>query len=128
MQFYEFIFLARSWASDRLLLALGLSRLARRADALIEGFRPGVLARLDLGWDTLHALNPKLVVCSLSGYGQTGPLSQRAGHDLNYTAMTGVLDQNRVDVVFEITEGPRSKVRQINIIGNEVFSDSELRG
>ncbi len=74
-----------------------LLRLARRADALIEGFRPGVLDRLGLGWETLHAENPKLVVCSLSGYGQTGPLAQRAGHDLNYIAMTGVLDQNRVN-------------------------------
>ncbi len=74
-----------------------LLRLARRADALIEGFRPGVLERLGLGWETLHAENPKLVVCSLSGYGQTGPLAQRAGHDLNYIAMTGVLDQARVD-------------------------------
>ncbi|MGZ8255445.1 MAG: CaiB/BaiF CoA transferase family protein [Burkholderiaceae bacterium] len=71
--------------------------LARRADALIEGFRPGVLERLGLGWQTLHAGNPRLVVCSLSGYGQNGPLAQRAGHDLNYTAMTGVLDQNRVN-------------------------------
>jgi alpha-methylacyl-CoA racemase len=73
--------------------------LARRADALIESFRPGVLARLGLGWEVLHAANPRLVVCSLSGYGQHGPLSQRAGHDLNYTAMTGVLDQNRVNGV-----------------------------
>lgn len=74
-----------------------LLELARRADALIEGFRPGVLARLGLGWETLHAENPRLVVCSLSGYGQTGPLAHRAGHDLNYIAMTGVLDQNRAD-------------------------------
>jgi crotonobetainyl-CoA:carnitine CoA-transferase CaiB-like acyl-CoA transferase len=74
-----------------------LLRLVPTADALIEGFRPGVLARLGLGWDVLHAANPRLVVCSLSGYGQTGPLAQRAGHDLNYCAMTGVLDQNRAD-------------------------------
>ena len=56
-----------------------LLRLVDRADALIEGFRPGVLARLSLGWETLHARNPRLVLCSLSGYGQSGPLSQRAG-------------------------------------------------
>ena len=72
-----------------------LLRLVDRADALIEGFRPGVLARLSLGWETLHERNPRLVLCSLSGYGQSGPLSQRAGHDLNYIAMTGVLDQIR---------------------------------
>jgi alpha-methylacyl-CoA racemase len=74
-----------------------LVRLAQRADALIEGFRPGVLGRLGLGWDELHRQNPKLVVCSLSGYGQHGPLAQQAGHDLNYIAMTGVLDQIRVN-------------------------------
>lgn len=73
-----------------------LLQLAQRADALIESFRPGVLERLGLGWDSLHDHNPRLVVCSLSGYGQRGPLSQKAGHDLNYIAMTGVLDQNRV--------------------------------
>ena len=77
-------------------------RLVDRADALIEGFRPGVLARLSLGWETLHARNPRLVLCSLSGYGQSGPLSQRAGHDLNYIAMTGVLDQIRAGGKFAI--------------------------
>ena len=74
-----------------------LMRLVDRADALIEGFRPGVLDRLGLGWKVLHARNARLVLCSLSGYGQTGPLAQRAGHDLNYIAMTGVLDQIRAD-------------------------------
>ena len=72
-------------------------RLVDRADALIEGFRPGVLDRLGLGWKTLNARNPRLVLCSLSGYGQNGPLAHRAGHDLNYIAMTGVLDQVRAD-------------------------------
>jgi crotonobetainyl-CoA:carnitine CoA-transferase CaiB-like acyl-CoA transferase len=71
--------------------------LVRRADALVEGFRPGVLERLGLGWEVLHAANPRLVMCSLSGYGQSGPLAQRAGHDINYAAMTGVLDQVRAD-------------------------------
>ncbi len=69
--------------------------LAATADALIESFRPGVLERLGLGWDVLHARNPRLVLCSISGYGQTGPLSQRAGHDINYIATSGVLDQIR---------------------------------
>jgi crotonobetainyl-CoA:carnitine CoA-transferase CaiB-like acyl-CoA transferase len=69
--------------------------LAATADALIESFRPGVLARLSLGWDVLHARNPRLVLCSISGYGQTGPLAQRAGHDINYIATSGVLDQIR---------------------------------
>jgi alpha-methylacyl-CoA racemase len=74
-----------------------LLALAKQADALVEGFRPGVLARLGLDWPALHAANPKLVVASLTGYGQDGPLAQHAGHDLNYLAMTGVLDQIRVD-------------------------------
>lgn len=72
-----------------------LLQLVDRADALIEGFRPGVMERLGLGWQILHERNPRLVLCSLTGYGQQGPLSQSAGHDLNYCAMTGVLDQNR---------------------------------
>lgn len=70
-----------------------LLELARGADVLIEGFRPGVMQRLGLGWDVLHAANPRLVVCAISGYGQTGPWSQRAGHDINYIAMAGVLQQ-----------------------------------
>lgn len=72
-----------------------LLKLVDTADALIEGFRPGVMARLGLGWAVLHARNPKLVVCSLSGYGQNGPLAQAAGHDINYLATSGVLDQIR---------------------------------
>ena len=63
------------------------------ADVLIEGFRPGVMQRLGLGWPVLHAANPKLVVCAISGYGQASVWSQRAGHDINYIAMAGVLEQ-----------------------------------
>jgi crotonobetainyl-CoA:carnitine CoA-transferase CaiB-like acyl-CoA transferase len=67
--------------------------LARRADVLIESYRPGVLARLGLGFETLQAANPRLIVCSISGYGQHGPLRQRAGHDLNYLGYAGALPQ-----------------------------------
>ena len=74
-----------------------LLELAAGADALIESFRPGVLERLGLGWNVLHARNPRLVLCSLSGYGQTGPLAQKAGHDINYIATSGVLDQIRTE-------------------------------
>jgi crotonobetainyl-CoA:carnitine CoA-transferase CaiB-like acyl-CoA transferase len=73
-----------------------LLQMAARADAVVESFRPGVLDRLGLGWDALHAANPKLVLCSISGYGQHGPLAAKAGHDLNYIALAGVLDQTRV--------------------------------
>jgi alpha-methylacyl-CoA racemase len=62
-----------------------------RADVLIDGFRPGVTDRLGLGVDALAARNPRLVYARMTGWGETGPLSQRAGHDLNYVGLTGVL-------------------------------------
>jgi alpha-methylacyl-CoA racemase len=71
-----------------------LLRLAADADVLVEGNRPGVMARLGLGWDALHARNPKLVMCSITGYGQDGPFASRAGHDLNYMAAAGALGLN----------------------------------
>ncbi len=70
-----------------------LLRLVRSYDVLLEQFRPGVLDRLGLSHATLLAENPKLVVCALTGYGQDGPLKDRAGHDLNYLARAGVLGQ-----------------------------------
>ena len=66
-------------------------RLAARADVLIEGFRPGVAERLGLGPADCHALNPGLVYGRMTGFGQSGPLAQAAGHDLNYIALTGAL-------------------------------------
>jgi crotonobetainyl-CoA:carnitine CoA-transferase CaiB-like acyl-CoA transferase len=69
-----------------------LRRLALRADVLVEGFRPGVLERRGLGADALMAANPRLVYCSLSGWGQDGPLAARAGHDITYAARGGLLD------------------------------------
>ena len=71
-----------------------LLSLCETASVLVEGNRPGVMERLSLGWETLHARNPKLVVCSITGYGQDGPLAARAGHDINYTATAGVLGLN----------------------------------
>ncbi|HEX9181019.1 MAG TPA: CaiB/BaiF CoA-transferase family protein, partial [Burkholderiales bacterium] len=68
-------------------------RLARNADAVVEGFRPGVMQRLGIGYPELKQLNPRLVFCSITGYGQDGPWSRRAGHDLNYCALAGVADQ-----------------------------------
>jgi alpha-methylacyl-CoA racemase len=66
-------------------------RLVERADVLIEGFRPGVAERLGLGPADCHARNPRLVYGRVTGFGQTGPLAQAAGHDLNYIALTGAL-------------------------------------
>ncbi|MEK7944150.1 CaiB/BaiF CoA-transferase family protein [Pigmentiphaga sp. YJ18] len=71
-----------------------LLAMARDADALVEGFRPGTMAKRGLGWETLHAANPRLVLCSISGYGQSGPWARRAGHDINYLALSGALHQN----------------------------------
>jgi crotonobetainyl-CoA:carnitine CoA-transferase CaiB-like acyl-CoA transferase len=70
-----------------------LLKLCESADVLVEGFRPGVMARLGAGYEVVRSRNPRLVYCSISGYGQTGPLSQKAGHDLNYCGYAGVADQ-----------------------------------
>src|SRR5205807_9412123 len=67
-------------------------RLIERADALLEGFRPGVMERLGLGPDECLARNPKLVYGRMTGWGQDGPLSHAAGHDINYIAIAGVLN------------------------------------
>jgi len=66
-------------------------RLAEKADVVVESFRPGVMDRLGVGWNQLREKNPRLVLCSISGYGQTGPYVERAGHDLNYIGLAGVL-------------------------------------
>ena len=66
-------------------------RLAEEADVVLEGFRPGVVKRLGVDWETLRARNPRLVYCSLSGFGQTGPYAAQVGHDINYIAAAGAL-------------------------------------
>src|SRR5262249_8603991 len=66
-------------------------RLARTADVLLESFRPGVMDRLDLGWQALRAENPRLVYCAISGYGQDGPYRGLVGHDVNYMGYAGAL-------------------------------------
>jgi alpha-methylacyl-CoA racemase len=66
-------------------------RLAESADVVIESFRPGVVARLGIGYDDVKGRNPRIVYCSTSGYGQSGPRAQWAGHDLNYLAVSGFL-------------------------------------
>jgi crotonobetainyl-CoA:carnitine CoA-transferase CaiB-like acyl-CoA transferase len=71
--------------------AEALRRLVRSADVVVESFRPGVLERLGLGFDALRAVNPRIVLCSITGYGQDGPYAARAGHDLDYCAIAGVL-------------------------------------
>ena len=67
-------------------------RLAKDADVILEGFRPGVVQKLGVDYGTVCKVNPKIIYCSISGYGQTGPYRNRAGHDVNYLSMSGALD------------------------------------
>src|SRR5574343_1301882 len=68
-------------------------RLAETADVIVESFRPGVVDRLGIGYDTVRAINPRIAYCSISGYGQDGPYRDLAGHDINYLGYAGVLEQ-----------------------------------
>lgn len=74
-----------------------LRELAAQADVLTESFRPGVMQRLGLSYEALKAINPRLVYCSLTGYGQNGPLAHLGGHDLNYQGYAGVLPRSAED-------------------------------
>jgi crotonobetainyl-CoA:carnitine CoA-transferase CaiB-like acyl-CoA transferase len=75
-----------------------LAEMIRDADVVIEGFRPGVAKRLGAGFDDAIALNPRVVYCSISGFGQDGPLASAPGHDLNYQAWSGVLAERAPEV------------------------------
>ncbi len=66
-------------------------RLAETADVVVEGFRPGVVKRLGVDYETISAINPRIVYCSLSGYGQDGPYAGMVGHDINYISIAGAL-------------------------------------
>jgi crotonobetainyl-CoA:carnitine CoA-transferase CaiB-like acyl-CoA transferase len=68
-----------------------LHALVRESDVLVEGFRPGVIARLGCDYETLAGVNPRIVLCSLSGYGQDGPYVDQVGHDINYISIGGLL-------------------------------------
>ena len=91
-----FLALNRNKRSIRIDLKSGAGRevllaLARSHDVVLESFRPGVLDRLGVGYDALRAANPGIVLCSITGYGQDGPLRDRAGHDMNYLGLIGML-------------------------------------
>src|SRR3954464_13185169 len=68
-----------------------LRPLLEKADVLVEQFRPGVMSRLKLGFEDVRKINPRIVYCSISGYGQQGPRAGEAGHDINYQSLTGLL-------------------------------------
>src|SRR5438094_2756627 len=70
-------------------------RLVRQADVVLESFRPGVMERLGLGYEQLKEVQPGIIYCAISGYGQDGPYRLRAGHDLNYAGYAGLLHYNR---------------------------------
>ncbi|MDF3029495.1 MAG: putative Alpha-methylacyl-CoA racemase [Moraxellaceae bacterium] len=71
-----------------------IKKLVADYDIVVEQFRPGVMDRLGVGYEALKAVNPKLIYCSITGYGQTGPYRDRAGHDMNYLSIAGVLGYN----------------------------------
>src|SRR5689334_19036900 len=84
-------------------------KLIERADVLIEGFRPGVMERMGLGPDVCLKRNPKLVYGRMTGWGQTGPLAEAAGHDLNYIALIGAL---------HAIGGAEKPVPPLNLVGD----------
>jgi len=67
-------------------------RLAKEADVVLEGFRPGVVDKLGVGYDAVRKVNPGIIYCSITGFGQNGPFRERVGHDANYLSFAGVLD------------------------------------
>ncbi len=69
-------------------------KLVEQADIIVEGFRPGVTTKLGIDYDSVSKVNPSLIYCSITGYGQTGPKSKEAGHDVNYLALSGLLSLN----------------------------------
>ncbi|WP_333569807.1 CaiB/BaiF CoA transferase family protein [Sphingorhabdus sp.] len=87
-----------------------LLKIVETADVLIEGLRPGVTERMGVGPDVCHAINPRLIYGRMTGWGQTGPWSQMAGHDINYIGMTGVLNA--------IGKDGQPPVPPINMIGD----------
>lgn len=94
-------FMQQNWGKKSLSIDLRheaakpvVEALIKRADVLIENFRPGVMDRMGFGWDVVHALNPRLVMCSVSAYGQTGPYAQRPGYGPLAEAIAGVPDMS----------------------------------
>lgn len=71
-----------------------VKKLVAEYDIVVEQFRPGVMDKLGVGYEALKAVNPKLIYCSITGYGQTGPYRDRAGHDMNYLSIAGITSYN----------------------------------
>ncbi len=99
-------------------------RLVEEADVVFEQFRPGVAERLEIDYETLCEYNEDLVYCSLSGYGGTGPYAERAGHDLNYVGVAGLLDMTREDEDM----APQIPGYQIGDLGGGLFAAFSIVG
>ena len=95
-----------------------LRQLAETADVIVEGFRPGVMKRLGADYETARALNPRLVYCSLSGFGQDGPYRDYPAHDMNYLSLAGVLGL--------IGERDRKPVIPLNLVAD--YAGASLHG
>ncbi len=80
-----------------------LRPLIEKADIIVEQFRPGVMERLGLGYDAVRAINPRIIYCSITGYGQTGPKRNAAGHDVNYVGDAGILSLGSGTVEHPVT-------------------------
>ncbi|MBI2203952.1 MAG: CoA transferase [Candidatus Rokubacteria bacterium] len=93
-------------------------KLATSADVIVEGFRPGVMKRLGADYDTIQALNPRIVYCSLSGFGQDGPYQSYPAHDMNYLSMAGMLGL--------IGEGDRKPAIPLNVVAD--YGGASLHG
>lgn len=110
---YDFLYRNRPSVAIDLKSPAGLALvrdLAKRADVVIEGYRPGAMERLGLGPDALCETNERLIYARMSGWGQTGPLAARAGHDINYLALTGAL--------FPIGPSDAPPTPPLNLVGN----------
>jgi crotonobetainyl-CoA:carnitine CoA-transferase CaiB-like acyl-CoA transferase len=110
-------------------------RMARDADVVLEGYRPGVADRLGIGWETLRPENPRLVYCAISGYGQDGPYRDRVGHDVNYLAQAGVLnyvgEAGRAPVIpgIQVADiGAGSLMAAVGILTALIARDATARG
>jgi alpha-methylacyl-CoA racemase len=93
-------------------------RLAAEADVIVEGFRPGVMKRLGADYETIRALNPRIVYCSLSGFGQNGPYRDYPAHDMNYLSLAGVLNL--------IGEADRKPAIPLNIVAD--YAGASMHG
>ncbi len=94
-----------------------VERLVKEYDIIVEQFRPGVMERLGLSYDRLSKINPKLIYCSLTGYGQTGPLKDKAGHDINFLSISGIMGYSgRKDI------GPNQMGIQVADVGSGSYN------